>query len=55
MSEKTKTYHPMNPYNRVVLDNPRDLNAESPSKNCVSGMTLVADSRFNHPPAIIPR
>lgn len=39
----------MNPYNLCVLDNPRKLNAESPSKNCVSGMTPPAASRLNQP------
>ena len=28
---------------------PRALNAESPSKNCVSGIVPAADSRLNHP------
>lgn len=39
----------MNPYNRCVLVRPRKLNAESPSKNCVSGMTPPAASRLNQP------
>jgi len=39
----------MNPYNLVVLDKPKNLNAESPSKNCVSGTTLAPASRLNHP------
>lgn len=39
----------MNPYNLVVFDRPKNLNAESPSKNCVSGTTLVPASRLNHP------
>lgn len=43
------THHPMNPYNRCVLVRPRKLNAESPSKNCVSGMTPPAASRLNQP------
>lgn len=44
-----KTYHPTKPYNRCVRVRPRNLNAESPSKNCVSGMTPPAASRLNQP------
>jgi len=41
--------HPTKPYSLCVLVRPKNENAESPSKNCVSGTTLVADSRLNHP------
>ena len=43
------TYQPTNPYNLCFLVNPRNLNADSPSKNWVSGIALPADSRFSHP------
>ena len=39
----------MKPYNLVVLDKPRNLKAESPSKNCVSGIVPPAVSRLNQP------
>lgn len=41
----------MNPYNRVVLLrlNPSFLNADSPSKNWLSGTIPAAASRLNHP------
>jgi hypothetical protein len=50
-----QTHHPMNPYNLCVLDSARNLNAESPSKNCVSGMAPFADSRLNQPLLAIVR
>lgn len=43
------THQPINPYNLVVRDSPRNLNAESPSKNCVSGTPMPADSRLSQP------
>ena len=47
--KKGDTHQPINPYNLCILVKPKNLNAESPSKNCVSGIALVADSRLSHP------
>lgn len=52
VQDRTKVeeaHHPMKPYNRWVLDSPRNLNAESPSKNWVSGIAPLAASRLNQP------
>jgi len=45
------THQPMKPYKRVVFDKLRNLKAESPSKNDVSGTILLEPpaSRLNHP------
>jgi hypothetical protein len=45
----------MNPYNLCVLDSPRNLKAESPSKYCVSGTVPLAASRLNQPLLAIAR
>jgi len=49
LSKKPTARQPINPYNLVVRDSPRNLNAESPSKNCVSGTPMPADSRLSQP------
>ena len=46
---KDVTHQPANPYNLVVFDRFRNLNAESPSKKDVSGITPPPASRLNHP------
>lgn len=43
------THHPAKPYSLCVLVKPRDANADSPSKNWVSGITPLAASKLNHP------
>lgn len=48
-TDHSRTHHAPKPYSRCVRDNPRNLKAESPSKNCVSGSAPVAASRLNHP------
>ena len=40
---------PHKPTQNAHLVKPRKLNAESPSKNCVSGMVPPIDSRLNQP------
>lgn len=44
-----QTHQPTNPYRRCVRVKLRKLNAESPSKNAVSGIAPPAVSRLNHP------
>ena len=45
-----------NPYSLCVLVKPRNENADSPSKNWVSGITPLASSRLSHPlPGIVNR
>jgi len=52
--EGRNAHHPANPYSLCVLVKPRDENADSPSKNWVSGITPLAASRLNHPlPGIV--
>ena len=48
-SVTNKTHHPPNPYNRCIRVKPKNLNAESPSKNWDSGIAPLAASRLNHP------
>ena len=45
----TRTHQPPNPYSLCVRERLRNLKAESPSKNCVSGMVPATVSRLNHP------
>jgi len=51
LSTKPAIKQPMKPYKRVVFDKLRNLKAESPSKNDVSGTILLEPpaSRLNHP------
>jgi len=52
--QRRTAHHPAKPYNLCVLVRPRNENADSPSKNWVSGITPLADSRLNHPlPGIV--
>jgi hypothetical protein len=49
VKKKQYTHQPINPYNLVVFDSFKNLNAESPSKKCVSGTRLAPASRLSHP------
>jgi hypothetical protein len=46
---RRNAHHPPKPYNLCVLVKPRNENADSPSKNWVSGITPLAASKLNHP------
>lgn len=49
-----ETHQPPNPYSLCVRESSRNLKAESPSKNCVSGMVPATESRLNHPLDMVP-
>ena len=53
-TQRRNAHHPAKPYSLCVLVKPRNENADSPSKNWVSGITPLAASRLNHPlPGIV--
>ena len=51
---RRNAHHPAKPYSLCVLVKPRNENADSPSKNWLSGITPLAASKLNHPlPGIV--
>jgi hypothetical protein len=52
-TNEDRTHQIPKPHSRCIRVSPRNLNADSPSKNWESGMTFLADSMFSHPDGIV--